>query len=108
MSTKEQYWKYSLIAIIIGLGIILFRQIAPFMGGLSLDYLYPGEKADDVPFRQAENEAQHSCHPHYSRGNSLLSGSAWAGGMAGCGQSSKHQSGPASHYSSFRRSGQHH
>lgn len=34
MSTKEQYWKYSLIAIIIGLGIILFRQIAPFMGGL--------------------------------------------------------------------------
>ena len=28
MSTKEQYWKYSLIAIIIGLGIILFRQIA--------------------------------------------------------------------------------
>ena len=34
MSTKVQYWKYSLIAIIIGLGIILFRQIAPFMGGL--------------------------------------------------------------------------
>ena len=26
MSTKEQYWKYSLITIIIGLGIILFRQ----------------------------------------------------------------------------------
>ena len=38
----------------------------------SLDYLYPGEKADDVSFRQAENEAQHSCHPHYSRGHSLL------------------------------------
>ncbi|MEL5893750.1 AI-2E family transporter [Bacteroides sp. GD17] len=34
MSTKEQYWKYSLIAIIIGLGIILFRQITPFLGGL--------------------------------------------------------------------------
>lgn len=34
MSTKEHYWKYSLIAIIIGLGIILFRQIAPFTGGL--------------------------------------------------------------------------
>lgn len=34
MSTKEQYWKYSLIAIIIGLGIILFRQIIPFLGGL--------------------------------------------------------------------------
>lgn len=34
MSTKEQYWKYSLIAIIIGLGIILARQITPFLGGL--------------------------------------------------------------------------
>lgn len=34
MSTKEQYWKYSLIIIIVILGIILFRQIAPFLGGL--------------------------------------------------------------------------
>lgn len=33
MSTKEQYWKYSLISIILGLGIILFRQITPFLGG---------------------------------------------------------------------------
>lgn len=31
---KEKYWKYSLIIIIIGLGIILFRQITPFLGGL--------------------------------------------------------------------------
>ena len=34
MNTKEKYWKYSLIAIILGLGIILFRQITPFLGGL--------------------------------------------------------------------------
>ena len=34
MSTKEQYWKISLIVFIIGLGIILFRQITPFLGGL--------------------------------------------------------------------------
>nr|WP_302829578.1 AI-2E family transporter [uncultured Bacteroides sp.] len=34
MSTKEKYWKYSLITIILGLGIILFRQITPFLGGL--------------------------------------------------------------------------
>lgn len=34
MSTKELYWKYSLIAIIIGLGIVIFKQIAPFIGGL--------------------------------------------------------------------------
>lgn len=31
---KEQYWKYSLIIIVIALGIIIFRQIAPFLGGL--------------------------------------------------------------------------
>ena len=34
MSTKEKYWKYSLIVIIVGLGIVLFEQIAPFIGGL--------------------------------------------------------------------------
>lgn len=34
MSVKEQYWRYSLIAIIIALGIIIFRQITPFLGGL--------------------------------------------------------------------------
>lgn len=34
MSVKEQYWRYSLIAIIIVLGITLFRQISPFLGGL--------------------------------------------------------------------------
>ena len=34
MSVKEQYWRYSLIAIIIVLGIVLFQQITPFFGGL--------------------------------------------------------------------------
>lgn len=34
MSTKEQYWKYSLIVIILFMGIIIFRQITPFLGGL--------------------------------------------------------------------------
>lgn len=34
MSTKEQYWKYSLIAIILTMGVIIFRQIIPFLGGL--------------------------------------------------------------------------
>ena len=33
-SVKEQYWRYSLIAIIIVLGIVLFQQITPFLGGL--------------------------------------------------------------------------
>ena len=30
---KETYWKYSLIILIIGLGILLFRQAQPFMNG---------------------------------------------------------------------------
>lgn len=34
MNTKEKYWKYSLVAIIIGLGILIFREITPFIGGL--------------------------------------------------------------------------
>lgn len=34
MNTKEQYWKYSLIVIILFMGIIIFRQITPFLGGL--------------------------------------------------------------------------
>ena len=34
MRTKEQYWKYSLIVIILFMGIIIFRQITPFLGGL--------------------------------------------------------------------------
>ena len=34
MSIKEQYWKYSLIVIILFMGVIIFRQITPFLGGL--------------------------------------------------------------------------
>lgn len=34
MSVKEQYWKYSLIVIILFMGIVIFRQISPFLGGL--------------------------------------------------------------------------
>ena len=34
MSVKEQYRKYSLITIILGLGLLLFLKMTPFMGGL--------------------------------------------------------------------------
>ena len=34
MSVKEQYWKYSLITIILGLGLILFIKMSPFIGGI--------------------------------------------------------------------------
>ena len=31
---KEKYWKYSLIIIVIVLGILLLREVRPYMGGL--------------------------------------------------------------------------
>ncbi|MBB4043661.1 AI-2E family transporter [Bacteroides reticulotermitis] len=34
MSMKEQYWKYSLIVIILTIGIVIFRHITPFLGGI--------------------------------------------------------------------------
>lgn len=34
MSIKEQYWKYSLVTIILGLGLLLFLKMTPFMGGI--------------------------------------------------------------------------
>lgn len=33
MTTKEQYWKYTLIALLIIMGIVLFREYAPFLSG---------------------------------------------------------------------------
>lgn len=34
MSLKEQYWRFSLIAIILVLGVILFVEFIPFLGGI--------------------------------------------------------------------------
>lgn len=34
MSVREQYWKYSLIAIILLLGVVVFWKMMPFLGGL--------------------------------------------------------------------------
>lgn len=33
MEFKEQYWKYSLITLILGMGVIIFFRLTPFMGG---------------------------------------------------------------------------
>ena len=33
-NVKENYWRYSLITIILGLGVILFFKITPFLGGI--------------------------------------------------------------------------
>lgn len=109
MSTKEQYWKYSLIAIIIGLGIILFRQIAPFMGGLLGALTIYILVRKQMMYLSDKRKMKRSIAATLITAEAILCFLVpLAGGMAGCGQSSKHQSGPASHYSSFRRSGQHH
>ena len=34
MSVQEQYWRYSLVVIILGLGTIIFVKLLPFLGGL--------------------------------------------------------------------------
>lgn len=34
MSVKEKYWRYSLITIILGLGLIFFLKLSPYMGGI--------------------------------------------------------------------------
>ena len=33
-NVKEHYWRYSLITIILGLGVILFFMISPLFGGI--------------------------------------------------------------------------
>ena len=93
MSTKEQYWKYSLITIIIGLGIILARQITPFLGGLlgaltiyilvRRQVIYLSEKRKD--------KTEHSCHRHYGRSHFMLSRSSGIGSMAGGSKPAEHQ-----------------
>lgn len=34
MNLKEQYWKYSLITILLVIGVVLFQEITPFLGGI--------------------------------------------------------------------------
>ena len=49
MNVKEQYWKYSLVTIIIVLGMILFVEFIPFQGGiLGAHHLYIGQKTNVV------------------------------------------------------------
>lgn len=94
MSTKEQYWKYSLIAIIIGLGIILFRQIAPFMGGLLGALTIYILVRKQMMYLSDKRKMKRSIAATLITAEAILCFLVtWAGGMAGCGQSSKHQSG---------------
>ena len=74
MSTKEQYWKYSLITIIIGLGIILFLQITPFLGGLLgalTIYILVRRQMIHLTDKR-KNETKCGCNSYYYRSYPLL------------------------------------
>ena len=85
MSIKEQYWKYSLIVIILFMGIIIFRQITPFLGGL-LGALTDGK---------VETETQCCRIADYGRDGYGIFGSARTDNLATGKPTSGHQSGPA-------------
>ena len=34
LSTREKYWHYSLFVLIVGLGVTIFVELTPFLGGL--------------------------------------------------------------------------
>lgn len=53
MGVKEQYWKYSLVVILLLLGVVIFWEITPFLGGYtgSDDGLYFAPGSDDISFR---------------------------------------------------------
>lgn len=34
LTFREKYWRYSLFALILGLGITIFIELTPFLGGL--------------------------------------------------------------------------
>ena len=54
MNVKEQYWKYSLVTIIVVLGTILFVGIHPFSGRYlgRLYHLYIGQETNVVSDRK--------------------------------------------------------
>ena len=33
-SIRERYWRYSLVALILGMGVTVFVELIPFLGGL--------------------------------------------------------------------------
>ena len=90
MSIKEQYWKYSLIVIILFMGIIIFRQITPFLGGLL------GALTIYILVRtQMETETQCCRIADYGRDGYGIFGSARTDNLATGKPTSGHQSGPA-------------
>ena len=97
MSIKEQYWKYSLIVIILFMGVIIFRQITPFLGGLlgaftiyilvrtQMHHLTEKEENKTQYQRITDHGRNHFCIPCTSRTDHLDDSK----------QTSRHQSGSA-------------
>ena len=69
-NVKEHYWRYSLITIILGLGVILFFKITPFLGG-SIHHLYIAAWTDVPSDRKAKYETGF-CSFTVTGGNNLM------------------------------------
>ncbi len=95
MSIKEQYWKYSLIVIILFMGIIIFRQITPFLGGLL------GALTIYILVRK---QMAHLTENHSRNGYGIF-GTTWINRLAIGKQTSRYQSGPSNIHRSYAASG---
>ena len=73
MSVKEQYWKYSLITIILGLGLILFIKMSPFMGGILGAHLHYGKKTNVLSYPRKAFQKKHYSHFTLDRSYYVLS-----------------------------------
>ena len=80
MSTKEQYWKYSLITIILVMGVVIFFKATPFLGGS--DHLYPASQSDALSDRKETYEKKPDGYPHVNRDYSDFSDSDISGRLA--------------------------
>lgn len=72
-NVKEHYWRYSLITIILGLGVILFFKITPFSWRYtwSIHHLYIAAWTDVPPDRKAKYETGF-CSFTVTGGNNLM------------------------------------
>ena len=81
MSTKEQYWKYSLITIILVMGVVIFFKAFRRTAGGS-DHLYPASQSDALSDRKETYEKKPDGYPHVNRDYSDFSDSDISGRLA--------------------------
>ncbi len=107
MSIKEQYWKYSLIVIILFMGIIIFRQITPFLGGLlgalTIYILVRKQMAHLTERRKIKRSV--AALLITAETVMVFLGTTWINRLAIGKQTSRYQSGPSNIHRSYAASG---